>query len=261
LLLPSADTYQVIPFAGNYRVSDSSSLNTNANIVTAVNGKSGCSGIAAIGGQGTYYAQVIYAAQAALVAQQAAYPGSQNAMIILGDGDEDASALNANTSAGGSSTSDGTGLVVTSGTTLLNGTGNSTTNPAGYRSYAYPSALGQCGQSVEAANNAATNVSYNNTGSFTRVYTVGYGIASGGCASDRTYSKTLTTGGASWSPGGSACQSMKAMASAAGYFYSDEKTGGTCPSPNELNFTQLKQIFQAIAGTLSGAHLVPNSTT
>jgi hypothetical protein len=144
---------------------------------------------------------------------------------------------------------------------MLNGTGTSSTNLAGYRSYAYPSALGQCGQAVEAANNAATNASYNNSGSFTRVYTVGYGITSGGCASDKTYSTTLTTGGGSWAHGNSACQSIKAMASAPGYFYSDEKAGGACPSPNQLNFTTLKQIFQAITGTLSGARLVPNSTT
>ena len=34
-------------------------------------------------GGGTYYAQVIYQAQADLAAQQAANPGSRNAMIIL----------------------------------------------------------------------------------------------------------------------------------------------------------------------------------
>ncbi len=55
-------------------------------------GGAGCTGITAPGGEGTYYAQVIYAAQAALVAQQTANPGSQNAMIILSDGNATASA-------------------------------------------------------------------------------------------------------------------------------------------------------------------------
>ncbi len=232
-------TYQVIPFSSNYRTSDSATtLNTAADIVIA-SGGSGCAGITAPGGEGTYYAQVIYAAQAALVAEQNANPGSQNAMIILSDGDATSSASSGQ-------------IAVASGGGTLNGTGGNT-------SYTYPSALGECGQAVQAAYDAANNSSYNNTGSFTRVYTIGYGAETSGCTTDKTYSATVTGGGGSWGPGDSPCQSIAAMASDPGYFYSDDANG--CASSNGTNYTQLTQIFQAIATSFSTPRLVPNTTT
>ena len=108
LVQPSANTYELqFPTPGtwtnNYKTSDSTTtLNTSSQVVIAAGGSgvSGCTGISAPGGEGTYYAQVIYAAQAALIAQQTANPGSQNAMIILSDGDATACASNANTSNG-----------------------------------------------------------------------------------------------------------------------------------------------------------------
>jgi len=232
-------TYQVIPFSSNYRASDSATtLNTAADIVIA-SGGAGCAGITAPGGEGTYYAQVIYAAQAALVAEQNANPGSQNAMIILSDGDATSSASSGQ-------------IAVASGGGTLNGTGGNT-------SYTYPSALGECGQAVQAAYDAANNSSYNNTGSFTRVYTIGYGAETSGCTTDKTYSATVTGGGGSWGPGDSPCQSIAAMASDPGYFYSDDANG--CASSNGTNYTQLTQIFQAIATSFSTPRLVPNTTT
>jgi hypothetical protein len=247
LNLPYTSTYQVVPtplgtaghtiaaFAYDYEINDASTtLNPGSQTVIAAGGKSGCTGIQAKGGKGTYYAQAIYAAQSALIAQQAANPGSQNAMIILGDGD-----MNATTS----------GMTADSGT--LNGTGTSSTNPSGYHSYAYPSLYGQCGQAILATQAAATTPNANGANG-TRVYTVGYGIASGGCSTDATYSayKAVT-----------ACNAMKDMASSPGNFYSDETSTGVCSSPNQLNFTQLTQIFQAIARNLTTPRLVPNGTT
>ncbi len=233
-------TYEVIPFSSNYRTSDSATtLNTAADIVIATGG-AGCTGITAPGGEGTYYAQVIYAAQAALVAEQTANPGSQNAMIILSDGNATAS---------------GSQLAVSSGGGTLNGTGSGSNKS----SYTYPSALGECGQAVQAAYNAANNSSYNNAGSFTRVYTIGYGSPTSGCTTDKTYSPTVASGGGNWGPGDSPCQAIQAMASAAAYFYSDDADG--CASGNGTNFTQLTQIFQAIASSFSTPRLVPNSTT
>ena len=105
--LPSGDTYEVTGFSNNYKTSDAAtSLNQAAPIVIAAgdSGQSNCTGIKAPGGEGTYYAQVIYAAQAALMAQQAANPGSQNAIILLTDGDATACASNANTAAGACNT-------------------------------------------------------------------------------------------------------------------------------------------------------------
>jgi Flp pilus assembly protein TadG len=238
LNLPVTYTYQVVPtplgttgntiatFAYDYKTSDASgtTLNAGSQTVIAAGGKSGCTGIQGKGGEGTYYAQAIYAAQTALIAQQAANPGSQNAMIILGDGDMSSSAISGQMKAQ---------------TGTLNGTGSGSNK----NSYAYPSALGQCGQSIIAAQAADA--------SGTRVYTVGYGAAkSGTCSTDATYSAYK---------GVQACTALQDMASSPGYFFSDNGNG--CSSPNQLNFTQLKQIFQAIARGLTNPRLIPNGTT
>ncbi len=139
-------TYQVIPYSSDYRSSSTStSLVGSSNLVLAAAGKSGCTGLQAPGGQGTYYAGVIYAAQASLVAAKAANPGSQNVMIILSDGDSTAN-----------SSQMGAGASATSGV--------------------YPSLKNQCHQAITAAQAA--------TAAGTRVYTVAYGATSSGCTTD-----------------------------------------------------------------------------
>jgi Putative Tad-like Flp pilus-assembly len=85
----NSPVYQIIPFASDYRTSDSASLNSSSDLVIATGGGA-CSGVQAPGGQGTFYAGVIDTAQAALVAN--ARPNTKNAMIILSDGDANASA-------------------------------------------------------------------------------------------------------------------------------------------------------------------------
>ena len=251
--LPSADTYQVDGFAINYKTTDSATtLNQAAGIVIAAgdSGKSNCSGIQAPGGEGTYYAQVINAAQAALLLQQAANPGSQNAIILLTDGDATACASNANTAAGACNSK--SELAASEGT--LNGTGTKSNNPTGYQSYAYPSALGMCGQAVLAAQ-AAANVG-------TAVYTIGYGSpTSGGCLSDHTYSASVTTAGGTWGPGDQPCQALAAMASSAVNFYSDDGEGCQATAPTNQNLTQLTAIFRAITKQMSSPRLIPNGTT
>ena len=118
-------TYQIVNFSSDYRTSDTAtSLNTSSNLVIAAGGKTGCTGLQAIGGQGTYYAGVIYSAENLLLAQQAAYPGTQNALIILSDGDANASSA------------DLPGASTTSGV--------------------YPSTKQQCHQAITAAQWAAT---------------------------------------------------------------------------------------------------------
>jgi hypothetical protein len=206
-------------------------LNAGSQIVIAAGGKSGCAGIVGKGGQGTYYAQAIYQAQKALIAQQAANPGSQNALIILGDGDMSASSSQ---------------LVAQAGSPM-NGTGSGSNK----NTYTYPSAVGQCGQAIIAAQAAAVTPNANGaTG--TRVYTVAYGAQkSGTCSTDATYSAYK---------GVQACTTMSNMASSPAYFFSDND-GGNCPSPNQLNFTKLTQIFQAISRNLTTPRLVPNGTT
>jgi hypothetical protein len=236
---PVTYTYQVAPtplgttgntiatFAHDYKSTDASTtMNAASQTVIAAGGKSGCTGIQGKGGEGTYYAQAIYQAQAALIAQQAANPGSQNAMIILGDGDMSASSGQ---------------LVAKTGT--LNGSGSNHT-------YTYPSLLGQCGQAIIAAHSAAATPNANGVNG-TRVYTVGYGSAtSGTCSTDATYSAYK---------GVQACTALGDMASSPGYFFSDDGNG--CTSPSQLSYTKLTQIFQAISRNLTTPRLVPNGTT
>jgi Flp pilus assembly protein TadG len=83
---PTLPTYQIVPFSSDYRASDTTSiLSQTSSIVAAAGGKSLCTGLSAVGGAGTYYAGVIYAAQAQLAASSVT--GTQNVMIILSDGD------------------------------------------------------------------------------------------------------------------------------------------------------------------------------
>jgi hypothetical protein len=146
-------TYQILDFSSDYRNSDTTaSLNTASNLVMAVGGKSGCTPMAAPGGEGTYYAGVIYAAQAALVAEQVANPGSQNVIILLSDG---------NASASQSQLATGT-----TSTTVATNSGT------------YPSWINECQQAVTAAQAATT--------AGTRVYTVAYGATATGCGTDST---------------------------------------------------------------------------
>jgi len=143
--LPATATYQAVGFVSDYRSSDrASSLSTSSRLIAAVKGTSGTPCLQVIGGYGTYYAQAITSAQAALVAEQISFPGSKNVMIILSDGDASASS------------SDMPGSSPTSGT--------------------YMSSAQECHQAITAAQNAA------NAG--TRVYTVAYGAAASGCGTD-----------------------------------------------------------------------------
>jgi len=253
LMLPSGDTYQVLGFSHDYMTSDSAtSLRQASSTVIAAgdSGVSGCSGLQAPGGEGTYYAQVIYAAQAALATQQSNNPGSRNAMIILTDGDATACASNANTTAGACNTK--SEIVATEGT--LNGTGTKTTNASGYESYTYPSALGECGQAVLASQYAATQG--------TTVYTIGYGTeTSGGCLTDATYSATVTTNGGSWKPGDQPCAAMAAMASSQLNFYSDDGNGCEATSPSNQSITALTAIFRAITNNMTVPRLIPNGSS
>lgn len=114
-----------------------------------------CSGLQVTSsGKGTYLPGAIYAAQSALVAEQALHPGSLNALIVLSDGDADS-----------------TQITASNGETL--------NSPAG----TYPSTTDECQQAVTAAKYAS------NAG--TTVYTVAYGAETTGAPS---YCKTDTTG-------------------------------------------------------------------
>jgi Flp pilus assembly protein TadG len=267
-VLPSGDTYQTVTWSSDYKTSDTAtSLNTSSHLVIAAGGdmvktyySTSCPGVQTRY-EWTYYAQVIYAAQTALAAQQAANPNSKNAIILLGDGDTEACAANAYT-AGGACNNSPLSLVAGEGT--LNGTGTATTNPTGYNSVTYPSALGQCGQSVLAAQAAAK--------AGTAFYTIGYGAENtsaprsqtnitGNCPSDIYYSASVTTNGGTWGVGGTPCQSLAAMASAAVNFYSDDANGCQATAPSNQSITKLTAIFRAITNNLSTPRLIPNGSS
>jgi Flp pilus assembly protein TadG len=252
------DTYG---FDDMYRANDLAATPVNStDAIGVAAGAGSCQGLQAPGGEGTYYAQVVRAAQAQLVAQQANYPGSKNIMIILSDGNANACNSQADTSggAGGNTCSasqlvaencpqvnsyNSTTKVYTCGSTTvsenngtatlncpsggctgspLNGTGTAATNPSGYNVATYPSALGQCGQAVQAAQAA--------TAAGTTVYTVAMGSpTTGGCLTDQNgFTLTgLSNGAATWPTGGSypgqPCNAIGAMASNVNTFFSDNQ--------------------------------------
>ena len=290
-----AGEYEIIPFSYDYKTSDTSGLALSSALAESVGASgSGCTGLSAPGGQGTYYAQVIYAAQAQLVLQQSSNPTSKNIMIILSDGDATSCNAQANTAAGGNATCNGgksqivaenCPSITTAYDSAKNGTISSTTpcvgtytgqplngtvatvtinakqvtiQPAGYQSPTYPSALGECGQAVEAAQKA--------TSKGTQVYTIGFGSETSGCTTDATYTTTSgsTDGAEAW-PGGTysrtPCNAIAAMASDVNHFYSDNSGGCPALSPTNANFTSLAQIFQAIVNGLSTPRMIPNGTT
>jgi len=146
-------TYQITNFLSDYRTSTkATALNPNSALVQAAGGVIGCGSMTAPnydGVYGTYYAGVLYAAQSALVKEQAANPGSGNVIIIVSDGDSTAPQTNGSNTVMGSPA-----------------TGNGQ----------YPSWIGQCGQAIVAAQYA--------TSQGTLVYSVAYGSEPTGCSSD-----------------------------------------------------------------------------
>jgi hypothetical protein len=222
----TAPTYQVTGFLSNYSSTNKANgaLNTSSALTIAAGGKSGCQGLQTPGGEGTYFAGAIYAAQSSLVAAQKANPGSLNAMIILSDGD--------------------------ASSTKICATWNSTdptkcTAYAGNNGNVYGSGNDQCQQAISAASAA--------TAAGTGVYTIAYGASSSGCSTD-------TSGPLK---GLSPCTTMMKMASNGAGFYSDSSASqnkGQCPSTNG-GATDLVSIFKQILNNLTVSRLIPNNAT
>ncbi len=142
----NAATYQITDYLSDYSSTNQQGGSlSNSSALTTATGGSNCGGMQTPGGDGTYYAGAIYAAQSSLMAAQAANPGSQNIMIILSDGD-----ANANSSK-------------IAGSSQLSGN-------------VYGSANDQCHQAITAANYATNNG--------TTVYTIAYGASNSGCSTD-----------------------------------------------------------------------------
>ena len=220
----SGGTYQVIDFQSDYRTSDSApSLNLNSNLALAAGGKPGCNGDrppANGGNYQTFYASVIYAAQSALIAEQAAYPGSKNMMIILSDGD----------------------ATTTSSAMVQQSAGNPHgATASGY----YPSWKGMCGQAVTAAKAA--------TAAGTTVYTIAYGTPQTGCSSD-------TVAGAYPGITPCQTMADMASNSKTFYSdYLPDSVAGTCYATAQPA-TAISSIFQSIANSTTSSRLIPDNT-
>jgi hypothetical protein len=226
----------------NYRTSDTAtSLSTSSPLAEAAGAKGGCSGIQDPGGDGTYYAGAIYAAQASLTAAAVAYPSTypvpppENIIVFVSDGQ-----ANASSSAMATKTTNGlTNLETAQSTAWPTSLGGGATSSATN----YPSAWDQCQQAVAAANWAKSQG--------TIVYTVGYGAESSGCTTDVNGPQ----------PGLEPCQVMAQMATDANHFFSDYNqsgSGSSCVAGTPA--TDLNSIFGAILSDLLTVRLIPDNT-
>lgn len=81
--------YSIVPLSSDYK--SGSSLNSGSNLVKAAYGASGCAGISAIGGVGTFYADVIVEAKNYL--RDNARQDAKKMIIFLGDGAANSTAV------------------------------------------------------------------------------------------------------------------------------------------------------------------------
>jgi len=164
----TSTSYQITGYLDNYSSTNQvgGALNTSSGLTIATGGGVGtknhpCSGMQVPGGDGTYYASVIYQALSSLEVQQSQNPGSYNALIILSDGD--ANAVSSKITGSGS----------LSGPT-------------------YGSAQDECAQAVAAAQSAKSMTN-------TTVYSISYGSPLTGCSTD-AYNKTTNPLGTNITP-------------------------------------------------------------
>jgi hypothetical protein len=141
--------YLILGFQGNYRTSDNSPLNTNSNIFKTIGAGTNNCGVPTPGGEGTFYAGVIQAAQDYLKANST--PGVQNIMILLSDGDATATSTNMK---------------------------GSVTQVYGPQAGGVYPATAECAQAVSAATYAK------NAG--TLIYSISYGSETSGCTAGDT---------------------------------------------------------------------------
>jgi hypothetical protein len=175
-----------------------------------------------VGGDGTYYAGAIYAAQSSLVAAKAAAPGSRNIMIILSDGD-------ASTTSGKMQNPPGTNV--------------------GHNGNTYPSLDDQCQQAITAARYASNNG--------TTVYTIAYGASSSGCSTD-TGSLAISPCNAMMQMSSGYVSPSNAPNFFSDATASQNK--GQCTSASNPNLS-LKGIFGNISAQLTRPRLIPNTVT
>jgi Flp pilus assembly protein TadG len=225
--------YQVAPLSSNYRSSDSPATGSNpltiansgvdANNPSIVNAIGGNTHFGGSSCTGTYvcaqYATAgnpgcvsTFFAGALFTAQEYltanARPNATNVIILLSDGDSNGGTMSASNS-------------------NLSSSGN------------YPSKTHQCQQAIDVATAAKA--------AGTQIYTVGYGVASGGCSTD----SSLT-----------ACKTLRSIASSDTHFFADTssiKCTGATSVTMDGDVDTLGAIFTAIAGDMTIPRLLPNN--
>jgi archaellum component FlaF (FlaF/FlaG flagellin family) len=243
--------YLITPFLADYQAYDNSGvLKTSSDIVIAAGGAGGsCKGVGNPGGEGTFYAGAITAAQAFLTANHRA--DVQDIMILLSDGDaESCGLIPSGTYKGQLPNGNATG---TPNITCTKNQMAGTVDVAGTSS-PY-SIVNECYQAVTAANTAKTTKQKD--GLATIIYSVSYGSeSSGGCPYDQS---SNNIGNSNYTP----CSTMSAIASTptSTYFFSNQPSGsGTTICPGARSNASLNTIFNMIAGDLKAARLVPGTT-
>jgi hypothetical protein len=229
-------------------------IGTAYNTTTGAIGTAGC--LPNVGGESTYYAGVIYAAQAALIQEQAANTGSKNAMIIISDGEANAAGLPATSSKFPQATSTAAtgGVSVTyAGTATWSATAKNLANVTGGWG-TYPDFNDECQQAIVAAQAANT--------AGTVVFAVAYGSETTGCgAGGGTDTHLLATGNnvpftlGQLTP----CVTMENIASNMSDFFSDPNQGGstsTCVDGTHTTQT-LADIALNISAYFNTPRLVP----
>jgi|SRR5665213_1078841 len=198
------------PLTINNSVSASSPSIVNAAGGNSYFGGSSCAGMFAKGGESTFYAGAMFTAQQYLVANARA--NAQKVIILLSDGDANGGKM---------------------------GASSANLNDSGASKGTYPSSSKQCQQAIDVATAAKA--------AGTKIYVVGYGVASGGCGTDI---------------GLTACSVLRSIASADKNFFVDTGivscAGATSVVMNGKT-NSLSAIFTAIVGDLALPRLVPNT--
>ena len=217
--------YLILGFQNDYRLSDSSALNWSSDLVrTAGAGTDNC-GMPDPGGEGTFYAGAIVAAQQYLTNNHTSHV--QDIMILLSDGDatSDSSQMGGNVKQ----------TVSSSQIPGMNGNLFAATK--------------ECTQAVNAAD-WAKGVKQSD-GTSTLIYSVSYGSESSGCTNGDTITPCQTMSGIASQP-------------LSQYFFSVPQTIGGKTSTvcsGAVPITKLDQVFTTIAGDLESSRLMPANVT
>ncbi len=263
-------TYQLASWDSNYYLASATAdagLNPSDNLVktigAAYNTSTGAKALTGclpnVGGESTYIASTIYAAQAALAHEQSLNAGSKNAMIILSDGQ--ANAASSKFPAKGMTANQGANSVTSTGSSTWSATATNLTGVAGTWGQ-YPDYNNECQQEITAAQAATT--------AGTTVYAVAYGSQDTGCGTsggggNDTHLSLNTTGFSvpftalsQLTP----CVAMENMASTLNDFYSDPNQSGSNSSCTDTGHTTatLADISLAIAANFTKPRLIPNNS-